>query len=440
MTTSTRSGRRIWWLVVVLLLLLNVLAWQRKSIASWLGQLAIADAGSEPIRARRYIALAGIFSNQAAEIALAEARLHRHEAELDEFRRDLQRARYLGIAPEQAERERWLAFAQSGQMSVAGPQLVKLLETGGGEEAEICEAFALGYMRMRDFGAALALLGAWAEESPTDARPQAWIGQIKADLGASQEAEAAYREALRLDPVNAPAALGLGQLLLDLKRSGEAIAFFEIAAPSLSVGAAAAAGLASALQSQSRVEEAAQVLKLALDRFPDDYRLLAQKADGLVEQGDYVAAERLLRPEIKDGSTRRELRYIYAVALRGIGRPEEAAEHFAYASEAAERTAAANQLIASVTADPANADLRYEIGQAHLTYGNIEDGLLWLRSALEIDPKHVPSHLALAEYYGGKTDQNPRFIGLAQRHRIAAGPQPTAPQAGAPQPTAPQPN
>lgn len=424
MAKATRSGQRLWWLVVVLLVLINTLAWQRKPLASWLGQFAIDRAGSEPNRARQYITLASFFSSQAPEIALARARLHRHAADLDEFRRDLQRARYLGIAPERADRERWMAFAQSGQMGIAGPQLVNLLETGGGEEAEICEAFALGYMRMRDFGAALALLEAWTQEAPRDARPHAWIGQIQTELRATEKAEKAFRMALQLAPSNAPAALGLGQLLLELKRPAEAIEFFRLAADDESAGAAAPVGLAASLQTQNRLEEAAQVLDLALQRFPDDYRLLVQKAEGFVEQGEYAAAEKLLRPEIDSGSRRRELRYAYAVALRGIGRIDEAAEHFAYTSEAAERTAAANQRIAAVAVEPTNADLRHEIGQTHLTYGNIEDGLMWLQSALEIDPKHRPSHRALAEHYGEKTAQHPRYIGLAQRHRIAAGSQP----------------
>lgn len=424
MAKAMRAGQRLWWLVVVLLVLINTLAWQRKPIASWLGQFAIARAGSDPNRARQYITLANFFSSQAPEIALARARLHRHAADLDEFRRDLQRARYLGIAPEPADRERWMAFAQSGQMGIAGPQLVNLLETGGGEEAEICEAFALGYMRMRDFGAALALLEAWTQEAPRDARPHAWIGQIQTELRATEKAEKAFRMALQLAPANASAALGLGQLLLELKRPAEAIEFFQLAADDDSAGAAASVGLAASLQTQNRLEEAAQVLDVALQRFPDDYRLLVQKAEGFVEQGEYAAAEKLLRSEIESGSRRRELRYAYAVALRGIGRIDEAAEHFAYTSEAAERTAAANQRIAAVAAEPTNADLRHEIGQTHLTYGNIEDGLMWLQSALEIDPKHRPSHRALAEYYGEKTAQHPRFIGLAQRHRIAAGPQP----------------
>lgn len=424
MAKATRSSQRLWWLVVVLLVLINTLAWQRKPIASWLGHVAIARAGSEPNRAQQYITLAGFFSSQAPEIALARARLHRHAADLDEFRRDLQRARYLGIAPERADREQWMALAQSGQMGIAGPQLVNLLETGGGEEAEICEAFALGYMRMRDFEAALALLGAWTQEAPRDARPHAWIGQIQAELRSTEEAEAAFRMALRLAPSNASAALGLGQLLLELKRPAEALEFFQLAADDESTGAAASAGLASCLQMQNRFEDAADVLELALQRFPGDYRLLAQQAEGFVEQGEYAAAEQLLRPEIESGSRRRELRYTYAVALRGIGRTDEAAEHFAYTSEAAERTAAANQRIATVTAEPTNADLRHEIGHTHLTYGNIEDGLMWLQAALEIDPKHRPSHRVLAEYYGEKTAQHPRYIGLAQRHRMAAGPQP----------------
>lgn len=427
--SSPRPARRVWWLLVFLLVLVNTIAWQRQPIAAWLGQMAMSRASLDDVEAALgYAALAQRISRQAPEIELARARLERREGDMAAFRRHLQRARHLGIAPERAEREQLLAQAQSGQMRVAGPKLVELLETAGGDEAEICEAYAKGYMRMRDFSSALALLGAWADDFPNDARPHAWIGQIHAELRATEQAERAFRKALDRDPANPSAAFGLGQMLLDLKRSAEAIPFFRIATDDPNIGAAAAAGLAQCLRAQSRRDQAVQVLHESLQRFPDDEQLLVEQAQMLVEQGNYAEAEKGLQTLIGAGSRRREVRYVYATALRGLGRSDEAAKHFEYATEAAERTAVANRRIADVADDPDNAQLRYEIGAAHLRYGNLEDGLMWLQSALEIDPKHRPTHRALADYYERKTADHPRFIHLAQRHRIMGGPSPPGPE------------
>lgn len=418
------SSRRLWWLIAVLMILLNVAAWQRKSIARWIGHLAMtrAEKGDEQ-GAREYLEIAETVSRHAPESQLWLARLERRNGDFGAARQHLQRARYLGIDAERADREEWLAVAQSGRMRLAEPELARLLETAEGDVPEICQAYALGYMRLRDFASALALLGGWAEEYPSDARPHAWIGQIQLELNATAEAEAAFRRALELDPANASAAFGLGQLLADAKRPAEAIPFFRIAVEDEDVGAAAAAGLAAGLQSQNQIADAASALDRALERFPSDHRLLVKKADLFIEKGQYAEAEGLLRPQVDAGSRRRELRYAYAMALRGLGRADEAAEHFAYATEAAEKIAAANQRIVKVSDEPKNAQLRYEIGAAHLQYGNAEDGLLWLHGALEIEPDHRAAHRDLAEYYQAKTSEDPRFISLAQRHRALAGPQ-----------------
>jgi hypothetical protein len=84
-----------------------------------------------------------------------------------------------------------------------------------------------------------------------------------------------------------------------------------------------------------------------------------------------------------------------------------------------------------VADQPDNLQLRYEIGAAHLRYGNTEDGMMWLQSVLNIDPKHQPTHLALAEYYETQVRQNTKAIGLAQQHRIWGGPSPRAEAASA---------
>jgi Tfp pilus assembly protein PilF len=420
---SPTRNSRLWWLIACLLLTLNVLAWQRKSIAGWVGRLAMARASQDQRGAAdRYLGLAERISQDVPEVALAAARLHRRQGDMVEFGRQLRRAYHLGIASELADRERVLAAAQSGQMSVARPQLLPLLDTAGGDEAEICEAYAKGYMRTRDFAAALALLDGWATDFPTDARPHAWIGQIHTELQATEAAETAFRKALELDPDNASAALGLGQLLVNLKRHAEAAPLFRIATTDPAVGVAAAVGLANCLQAESQVGAASEVLSAALLQFPSDYRLIVEKANLEIEQGRFTEAEAALKPEIEAGTRRREIRYAYGMALRGLGKLDEATEHFEYAAEAAKQTGAANRRIGEVATSPDNVELRFEIGETQLRYGNIEDGLMWLQSVLDIDPNHRPTHRALAEYYESEVFRNPRMIALAQRHRLLAGP------------------
>ena len=175
----------------------------------------------------RYIEWSQFVWRQSPEAALASARLARRASDLDEFARQLKRARYLGIAGERADREEYLASAQSGHLRMVGDKLGEMIETSGADGPQICEAFAQGYIRMRDYNSAMTLLKAWASDYPTDARPYAWIGLIHSELQAGEAAEDAFRTALRLDKHNVRAAQGLGTLLFDLKRPSEAIPLFK---------------------------------------------------------------------------------------------------------------------------------------------------------------------------------------------------------------------
>jgi Tfp pilus assembly protein PilF len=321
---------------------------------------------------------------------------------------------------ERLKREQWYALAQSGQMRLVKDKLASLTDEPNGEEAEICEAFAVGFMRLRDFESALSLLSAWKLDFPNDARPHAWIGQIYAELKDTENAELAFRKALSLDSKNASAALGLGNLLLDVKRPDEAKEFFLQATQDPKLGVSAMVGYANSLMASGNSEKAYSVLADAIVSHPKDHQLLTSMSTLLVERGDYLAAEALLKPLIEAGSLRRELRYAYALALRGLGRVEEAKVHFDYAAKSAEEIAKANQLIPEVANRSDDPELRYKIGSTHLQYGNTEDGLMWLGSVIELNPNHGPTHAALAEHYQRSIDEDPRAIIKARQHSMAA--------------------
>lgn len=419
--TYVRKHNRIWWLVVVLLVFLNFSVWQRKLIADWLGQHAASFASMDRVRASEtLIQLARFLDRESPCAMVASARIQRRKGDLLGFGRDLRRAKFLGALPKEIQLEKALAVAESGQMGTARPLLLELLETAGGNESEIYESYAKGYMRLRDYNAAIGLLEAWARDFPKDARAHAWTGQVYSELDLVNEAEKAFRRALEFDSANGQASLGLAELLLEQKNPIAAMPLFEVAANTERFGAAGSVGLASCLQADSRVGQAEVVLRNALARFPNDYRVLVGAANLLNERGAYSEAESLLESEIAFGSNRREVRYAYAVALRGMGRIDEARVHFNYSAESATQTAEANRRAADVASRPNDARLRFEIGNIHLRYGNIEDGLIWLHSALELSPDLSEAHESLAQYYESQILRDPRLIPLARKHRLFA--------------------
>lgn len=412
--------RRFWWLLVLLMLLLNAALWQRPSIARFLSNLAIRQATQDSVWAERLTTIARIVWRLTPEADLADARVARRNGDTDLFAKRLARARYFGVDVDRADREMLLSMAQGGQMATAGPKLADLVNSPAGDEVEISEAYAQGYIRIRNYQAALLLLEAWSKDFPSDSRPWAWLGQIHADLQANELAEAAYRKALKLNPNNYVAAHGLGTLLFDLKQPELAVPLFEVSKSKPSLVIESTISQVKCLRTLSRIDEANPIIAQLAEQFPKDYRVQTAFADALVEQGKYEQAEKALNPFISSGSLRRELRYTYAMALRGLGRTDEAQPHFDYAAESGKMIGEANRIAIQTKDEDKTVQMRYRLGTTFLKYGNFEDGLIWLNSILEIDPNNLETHRELAAYYGRHAPENPKFPSLSLKHLNAA--------------------
>jgi len=56
-----------------------------------------------------------------------------------------------------------------------------------------------------------------------------------------------------------------------------------------------------------------------------------------------------------------------------------------------------------------------------LSYISERQGLVWLQSALHLDPQYQPAHAALARYYRSLEPATEESQRLAERHAAAAG-------------------
>jgi hypothetical protein len=54
----------------------------------------------------------------------------------------------------------------------------------------------------------------------------------------------------------------------------------------------------------------------------------------------------------------------------------------------------------------------------------VQQGLIWLHSALQVDAEHAGAHRALAEHYESQARTDPRFRELAEQHRSFVTPEP----------------
>lgn len=139
---------------------------------------------------------------------------------------------------------------------------------------------------------AIAVLVKGKEMSPGDAQLNVYLGTAKSRVGLLNEAEDAYRQALRIQPENQEALSRLGIVLMQQGKLGDAVT----------------------------------VMERSLYLKPDDSPTLAALGETLLRHGDYAAARKYLAQSLDRDPTNGPAHYHLAVALSWLSRPVEARE------------------------------------------------------------------------------------------------------------------
>ncbi len=192
------------------------------------------------------------------------------------------------------------------------------------------------------------------EAAPGNARGYYNLGTVWSARGRKQEAIAAYRDSLALDPTESRAHYNLANAL---KATGDlqgALVHYREAVALAPRHALARMNLANTLQSLGRAEEAIPLYREAVELRPRDARLRHNLGIALLAEGrsDEAVAElrQALEGRPRSASTRTKL----GDALLGAGRPEEAVVHYRRALELDPgRETAERGLAAALEARPA---------------------------------------------------------------------------------------
>ncbi|MDP6467881.1 MAG: tetratricopeptide repeat protein [Pirellulaceae bacterium] len=325
-------------------------------------------------------------------------------------------AREFGLPADRIQREHWLALAQDGQMREAGPHLSELLFNPDGDGEEIVHAFAIGYLKTQNHRMANQLLDVWAADFPNVAEPHFLRGVMDQDNDSWAPAIEHFERALEIDASHPRAALHLAHCLHSSKQHAEALVYFDLASRSPVAKLDAAIGKALCLCDLGRNDEGAQLLRDVLEGDPENTKAALELARLDVEEGKYDQALRRLRLLHQREPGDFDIRYALATALRGLGHNDEAHRHFDAVIFAREQLQKA--VIMAEQPDP-DVETRYQVGVIYLEYGVPKNGIFWLRSVLNQVPNHAPTHRALADYYEGKSAEDPSYRELASFHRNA---------------------
>jgi tetratricopeptide (TPR) repeat protein len=168
-------------------------------------------------------------------------------------------------------------------------------------QPEALVGIALVALASRQTEAAIRMAQAAVASAPQMITAWVALGQALKAACQVEEAEQAYREAIRLDGMNALARMGLGEMLIATGRPGEAIKEYELALRRQPALAPAHLGLGNALAVMGRNEE-------AFDRYSQALRLRPR-----MPEGEFAAGFVLARMgKLKEAETR----YRRALALR----------------------------------------------------------------------------------------------------------------------------
>ena len=344
----------------------------------------------------------------------------------------LENARRKGADETQIFRIEALIEAQSGRLDAVESVITEWLLDPGEYLSDICDAYTNGLAAQGRQEEAERLLAAWQGDCPEDPKPPFYWGRFAEHVLNVGEAEKQYRSALAKNP-NFPVVLyALGRLLLKRKEPEKALPLLVLCGevdsetkPAVDIAAAACHRLlGETAQARALVTS---VLELPRKQIDDSYRRLSTRRYGMSaafefaelekEAGNFESAMQNYQIAAKRTPENLDVQYGIAMALRGLGKSEEAKSQLEYVSEARAQIAKSEKWRDKLVTNPRDAEARYNVGIIYLKYHSTEVGLFWLRTALACDPMHAPTHRVLYEYYSSHLNENPRYLELAETHK-----------------------
>lgn len=403
MSTRVRNSQRTILLCVALAVLVVVALYFREGVqAAYLS----TSAQSALRRGEFANAIAHLDrvtpAQRGAQWHFLRAKAERRSGNVQAAEDSLKVASDMGWHEDQITRQRLLLKAQSNIRDVEVELKAAVSAGGTDEEAEEAyEAMARGYLSALRFKESAECLEFWSEWQPNNPIPHVWKGMLHDRAENPEFAIQAYQEALKCDPTNTEARLKLAKIHLDQLQIEAAAELFAECLHEVDSSQEALLGLADCKRRLGAPGEAKSLLHDALLLKLEPYQ--AAQALGILaklaqEEGLNAQAVHLFSQSISLNPNDFSNRLAYAAALLQAGQPTAAEAERKTARAMSERHNRLENVIRQVTQRPLDADLRVEAGNILLEQGMPAAGIMWLETALQIDPKHPAANQALAKF------------------------------------------
>ncbi len=415
-----RLGSWLWrrpqWLVAALAGCLLLGGGGYWGVREWRFHTLLSRAEQEVTRGHNAAAIAALDQCKSLRpdhrrVLLLSARVARRTGHLESAAELLEHYWQLyGDTPELVLERQLLKVARGEPLP---PSLRESLEQDTPDALLVREAFISGLLHRFRWGEAGAYLTAWLERSPQEVWAVLLLARLQEMRDDLEDAIRRYQQVLELDPEHDDARQRLAALLLRVRRGEEAEPHLRYLRDRLPYNLEVRVHWAQTLTLLNRPDEAAAELDAVLALQPEFPAALAErgKIAQMLNQTDQ--ALELLRRAIAADPGDLSLRYQYATLLARTGDAAEAQRQRDQIRQLEADSERIKQLIEGpLQRRPNDPAVYHEIGMIALRAGLLNEGLRWLRLALDVDPNHLPTHRVLMIYYE-ETGQP----ALAAKHR-----------------------
>lgn len=404
------------------LLIAGLLACTWKLIAEvslWRAQAAIDSrnhgAAERWLTVARFTVPVPVIGADRGELYFQSARLNRRLERFDRVSDDLRQALSYGWDAEAVKREQWIALAQTGRFDRMSSYLADLLTDAGSDGPEICKAYVGWLLSRFQLASAHHVIDVWQSDFTESAEPYFQRGRIYSVTQNWPGAVEQFSETLKRDQFRTDARLMRAKALIQLVRFAEALTDLEIFLKAVPQSTEARIAQANCLANLGKADDACQQLRSMLTEQPNNAEALSLL--GRIEQkkGNHQEAREALEKAISIRPIDSDARYALGKTLRLLGNEDAAREHLDFVAESTRALLKLGQLTEKLVQNPGDVELRFEVGRLTWEWRSRDVGEQWLRSVLEYDPQHVPTHEILAKHYDALGDTR-----LAAQHRKLA--------------------
>jgi predicted Zn-dependent protease len=288
---------------------------------------------------------------------------------------------------------------QQGDLREPRKYLLRLLDEDHPEATLILEALAYGTYHVYLLGVARNYAERALERDPGNVPMMLLLAAMHDSRARFEEAEAAYRAAVRAQPDRNQARLGLAQFLLRHGKVEEATDHFEYLRGKGYQTQAVLMGLALCCRNRGEWSDERTLLDTLLAESPDNVQALVERGRLELDAEDLDAAERDLRRAAEQEPFDRQAHLLLGQCLSRRGKQEESAACLAKLAKYEADMKTLHTLTEEIAKQPNDPEKHRQAGLICQRYGLDREAERWLLGALQIDPRYPPTYESLADFY-----------------------------------------